>query len=177
MNFHECSVAGAREISPTPHDDNRGHFLRAWCHQEFMDHGIKFTPVQANMAFSRREGTIRGLHYQAAPAPEAKLVRCTRGAIFDVVVDLRQDSPTYLSWHGLVLSAENAKMLYVPEGCAHGALSLVDDTDLHYMASANFAPKHAFGVRFDDPAFNVQWPIPVTVVSEQDGGWPPYHSS
>ena len=172
MIFQECSVAGACEISPTPHSDHRGRFMRAWCKQEFSDYGIEFTPLQSNIAFSLQRGTIRGLHYQVAPALEAKLVRCTRGAVFDVVADLRPNSPTFRSWHGVHLSAENAKMLYVPEGCVHGCLSLTDETDIHYMTSAVFSPPHSTGVRFDDPALDIRWPMPVTIVSDQDRAWP-----
>jgi len=172
MRFHRCDVAGAWVIDPTPHEDNRGRFMRAWCSREFHDHGIEFIPVQANMGFSRRRGTIRGLHYQVAPALEAKLVRCTRGCMFDVVVDLRPDSPSCRSWYGTLLSAENGRMLYVPEGCAHGCQSLEDSTEFLYMASAPFSPSDARGTRYDDPALGISWPIPVSVISEQDRSWP-----
>jgi dTDP-4-dehydrorhamnose 3,5-epimerase len=172
MEFRECDVFGARIIDPTPHSDDRGRFLRAWCRREFSEHDIDFTPVQANMALSIRKGTIRGLHYQVAPALEAKLVRCTAGAIFDVVVDLRPSSPTYRMWYGTELTAENGRMLYVPEGCAHGCLSTMDNTEIHYMASAIFSPGNARGVRYDDPAFAIRWPIPATSVSDQDRNWP-----
>jgi dTDP-4-dehydrorhamnose 3,5-epimerase len=146
--------------------------MRAWCSEEFAAHGIDFVPRQANMGLSHRVGTLRGLHYQVAPAVEAKLVRCTRGAIFDVVVDLRHESSTYLEWFGVRLSADNGDMLYVPERCAHGCLSLEDNTEIHYMTSAIFAPMHARGARFDDPAIGIEWPIPVDVVSDQDRNWP-----
>jgi dTDP-4-dehydrorhamnose 3,5-epimerase len=146
--------------------------MRAWCIQEFAGNGIAFTPLQANMGLSLRKGTIRGLHYQQAPALEAKLVRCTRGAIFDVVVDLRPDSATYCHWHGLTLSATNGWMLYVPEGCAHGCQSLEDDTEIHYMTSAMYSPDDARGVRFDDPCLGIRWPLPVTALSDQDRSWP-----
>lgn len=116
MNFIECRVSGAWVIEPTPHEDSRGRFMRAWCRREFAEHAIDFTPVQANMGFSVSKGTLRGLHYQIAPALEAKLVRCTRGSIFDVVVDLRPTSPTYRFWYGSCLSADDGWMLYVPEG-------------------------------------------------------------
>jgi dTDP-4-dehydrorhamnose 3,5-epimerase len=146
--------------------------MRAWCIREFADHNIEFTPLQANMGFSIQRGTIRGLHYQLAPALEAKLVRCTRGAIFDVVVDLRPGSATYCRWHGLTLSAVNGWMLYVPEGCAHGCQSLEDETEIHYMTSTMYSPDHARGVRFDDPKLGIDWPLPVSAVSEQDLNWP-----
>jgi dTDP-4-dehydrorhamnose 3,5-epimerase len=133
---------------------------------------LDFHPVQANMGFSVRQGTIRGMHFQVAPALEAKLVRCTRGRAFDVGIDLRPDSETYGKWFGVELSAENGRMLYVPELCAHGFQSLEDNTEVHYMASAFYAPEAARGVRFDDPAFGVQWPLAASVVSAQDRNWP-----
>ncbi len=172
MKFMECEVNGAWVIDPTPHEDERGRFMRAWCREEFAAHGIDFVPVQANMGFSLRKGTIRGLHYQIAPALEAKLVRCTSGATFDVVVDLRPGSLTYRAWYGTVLSAENARMLYVPEGCAHGCQSTEDNTEIYYMTSAVYSPRAVRGARHDDPAFGIRWPLPVSAISEQDCLWP-----
>ena len=128
--------------------------------------------MQANMGFSLRKGTIRGMHYQIAPALEAKLVRCTSGGIFDVVVDLRPGSPTYRGWYGTVLSAENARMLYVPEGCAHGCQSTEDNTEIYYLTSAAYSPREVRGARHDDPAFGIRWPLPVSAISEQDRSWP-----
>jgi dTDP-4-dehydrorhamnose 3,5-epimerase len=142
--------------------------------QEFKERGIEFTPLQANMAFSVERGTIRGLHYQVAPALEAKLVRCTRGSIFDVVVDVRPGSPTYRAWFGADLSAENGRMLYVPEGCAHGCQSTEDATEIYYLASALYSPQDARGLRHDDPAFDIRWPLPVSAVSDQDRSWAPF---
>ena len=172
MRFSQCGVAGAWLIEPTPIEDARGRFMRAWCQREFADHGIAFTPLQANMGFSLRKGTIRGLHYQIAPALEAKLVRCTRGEIFDVVVDLRPASLTYRRWYGLCLSMENGHMLYIPEGCAHGCQSTRDDTEIHYMASAFYSPEHVRGVRYDDPVVGIRWPLVASSVSDQDRQWP-----
>ena len=172
MRFTETAIAGAWMIAPTPFEDDRGRFMRAWCAQEFKDHGLEFVPVQANMGFSRRKGTVRGMHLQDAPALEAKLVRCTRGAIFDVVLDLRPESPSYGEWHGTELSAENGRMLYVPERCAHGLQTLADDTEIHYLTSGFYGPASVRGRRFDDPAFNIRWPLAPTVVSEQDLNWP-----
>jgi dTDP-4-dehydrorhamnose 3,5-epimerase len=172
MRFIETSIAGATVIDPTPHEDDRGRFMRAWCAREFADHGINFVPVQANMGFSRHQGTVRGMHYQDATAPEAKLVRCTRGSIFDVVLDLRQSSPTYGKWYGAELSATNGRMLFVPEHCAHGYQTLEDSTEMHYMTSAFYTPSAVRGARFDDPAFGIRWPLAITVVSEQDRNWP-----
>jgi len=172
VKFSECGVRGAWLVEPSPHEDARGRFMRAWCSREFAEHAIGFTPVQSNMGLSLRKGTMRGLHYQIAPALEAKLVRCTRGAIFDVVVDLRPASPTYHQWYGTCLSMDNGRMLYVPEGCAHGCQSLEDMTEFLYMASAFYAPGEARGVRYDDPAFGIRWPLPVSSISDQDRSWP-----
>jgi dTDP-4-dehydrorhamnose 3,5-epimerase len=172
MHFSDAIIPGTKLIDPNPHQDNRGRFLRAWCVQEFSDNGINFSPVQANMGYSAQKGTIRGMHYQEAPALEAKLVRCTRGSMFDVALDLRPDSPTYGKWCGVELSAQNGRMLYVPEMCAHGYQTLEDDTEMHYMTSAFYTPAAARGVRFDDPAFGIEWPFPVASVSEQDRNWP-----
>lgn len=173
MRFAETCVAGAMVIDPTPHVDQRGRFMRAWCAQEFSVHGIAFEPVQANLGFSTARGTVRGMHFQKPPASEAKLVRCSRGAIFDVVLDLRPDSPSYGMWHGVELSDENGRMLYLPEGCAHGYQTLQPATEMHYMTSAFYAPDAVAGVRFDDRAFGIEWPLPVAEISEQDRNWPP----
>jgi dTDP-4-dehydrorhamnose 3,5-epimerase len=172
MRFKETKIVGAKVIDPSPHQDERGRFLRAWCAQEFADHGLSFLPVQANFGFSLAKGTIRGMHFQQTPALEAKLVRCTRGALFDVVLDVRPESPTYGEWHGVELSAENGRMVYVPEHCAHGCQTLEDCTEIYYMTSAVFTPSAVRGVRFDDPAFGIQWPLAATGVSEQDRSWP-----
>lgn len=177
VDFRECSVVGAWLIEPATHEDPRGRFLRAWCRDEFAARGISFTPVQANMGLSRRRGTIRGLHYQVAPALEAKLVRCTRGSMFDVVVDLRPASPTYCSWHGTLLSADNAHMLYLPEGCAHGCQALEDDTEFHYLTSTVYSPGDVRGVRYDDPAVGIRWPVSASLISSQDLRWPPLQTS
>lgn len=172
MLFSDTDVADAKLIAPDCHEDNRGRFFRAWCAREFAEHGIKFSPVQANIAYSRQKGTIRGMHYQEDPAVEAKLVRCTRGAIYDVVVDLRRESLTYGKWYAGELSADNGRMLFVPEGCAHGCQTLKDDTEIYYMTSQFYTPTAVRGVRFDDPVFGISWPLPVAVVSEQDRCWP-----
>jgi len=172
MRFTETDLKGAWVINPDPHADDRGRFMRAWCTREFTDHGLNFLPLQANMGFSVSKGTVRGMHYQEAPALEAKLVRCTRGAIYDVALDLRLGSPTYGRWYGVELSAENGRMLYVPELCAHGCQTLMENTEIYYMTSAFYTPGSVRGVRFDDPAFAIQWPLTVTVVSEQDSKWP-----
>lgn len=172
MRFGRIEIASAWVIDPDPHEDERGRFMRAWCAREFADRGINFVPVQANVGFSRRMGTVRGMHFQKAPAPEAKLVRCTRGSIYDVVIDIRPESPSYRQWHGIELSAENGRMLFVPEHCAHGYQTLEDFTEIYYMASGFYTPSLAHGVRFDDPAFAIPWPLSPTAVSEQDRSWP-----
>ncbi len=172
MKFLETTILGAWLVDPTPHGDARGRFMRAWCSREFAGRGICFVPVQANMGFSIRKGTVRGMHFQEVPALEAKLVRCTRGSMFDVVLDLRPGSPTYAKWYGAELSAENGRMLYLPEHCAHGYQTLADETEMYYMASQFYTPDAARGVRFDDPKFGIQWPLAVSVVSSQDRAWP-----
>jgi dTDP-4-dehydrorhamnose 3,5-epimerase len=172
MLFEACTVQGAWLVKPALHEDGRGRFMRAWCSEEFRTHGIDFEPVQANMALSKSRGTIRGLHYQVAPALEAKLVRCTRGAIFDVVVDMRPNSSTYRRWYGALLSADNAQMLYVPEGCAHGCQSVEDATEIYYLTSTAYSPNQVRGVRYDDPAIGIRWPLAVSAVSDQDRDWP-----
>lgn len=172
MHFMETGIVGARLITPSPHQDERGRFMRAWCSREFSEHAIDFSPVQSNLGFSKKKGTVRGMHFQVSPALEAKLVRCTRGSIFDVVLDLRPDSPSHGNWYGAELSAENGHMLYVPEDCAHGYQTLEDDTEVFYMTSEFYTPSAAGGVRFDDPAFGIQWPMTATMVSDQDRNWP-----
>jgi len=172
MVFTPTNIAGATVIDPTPHQDPRGRFMRAWCSREFAEHGLNFVPLQANMGLSVSKGTVRGMHFQDAPALEAKLVRCTRGSIFDVALDLRPGSATYGKWYGTELSVENGRMLYVPECCAHGYQTLEDGTEMYYMTSAFYTPSAVRGVRFDDPAFNIEWPLPVTALSEQDSKWP-----
>jgi dTDP-4-dehydrorhamnose 3,5-epimerase len=175
MLFTETRVAGAWIVDPSPRHDERGRFMRAWCGREFEKQGIHFLPVQANMQFSPRKGTLRGLHLQIAPALEAKLVRCTRGAIFDVALDLRPDSASFGQWCGVELTPENGRMLYVPEQCAHGFQCIEENSEVMYMTSAFYAPESCRGARFDDPAFNIQWPLPVSAISEQDRSWPLMH--
>jgi dTDP-4-dehydrorhamnose 3,5-epimerase len=172
VRFTQTEIEGAWVIDPATHEDERGRFFRAWCAQEFAEQGINFKPVQANMGFSLRKGTVRGMHFQVGPALEAKLVRCTRGAMFDVVLDLRPDSKTYGKWYGVELTADSGRMLYLPEACAHGYQTLKDRTEMHYMASHIYTPGSARGARFDDPAFQIHWPLAVSVISEQDRNWP-----
>ncbi len=157
-----------------PRRDDRGFFARQWCAQEFARAGLDTRISQINTARSTAVGTLRGVHYQAAPHGEVKLVRCTRGAVFDVAVDLRVGSSTLGQWFGIELDDASGRMLYIPEGCGHGYLTLAPDTDLTYQASVPYSPQSATGVRYDDPAFGIAWPSPVRVISQQDRGWPDF---
>ncbi|MFP4229388.1 MAG: dTDP-4-dehydrorhamnose 3,5-epimerase, partial [Salinivenus sp.] len=152
----------------------RGHFARAFCQKEFAAHGLTQSVAQANVSFNHERGTLRGMHYQAAPYQEVKIVRCTRGAIFDVAVDVRPDSSTYGNWMGVTLTPENGRAFYVPEGCAHGYLCLEDDSEVLYLTSAFYAPEAERGLRYDDPAIGIEWPIEVAVMSEKDRRWPAF---
>lgn len=174
MRFTETKVAGAFLIEPEPIADERGFFARTWCRSEFAEHGLNSELAQANISFNARKGTLRGLHYQAPPHAEAKLVRATGGAIWDLALDLRPDSPSYLAWFGTELSDANRAALYVPEGCAHGFLTLTDDAEVAYQMSAPYAPEAARGVRFDDPAFGISWPGEVVVINERDRTYPDF---
>jgi dTDP-4-dehydrorhamnose 3,5-epimerase len=176
MNFIETGIPGAVIVEPSPRGDARGFFARVWCEKEFGALGLSTRFVQANMSVSTHRATLRGLHYQAAPHSEAKLIRCTRGCIYDVVVDLRPRSPGYGRWIGRELSADNRRMLYVPEGCAHGYQTLADDTEVFYPVTAPYAPDSERGIRFDDPAFGIEWPLEVAVMSEKDRSWPDYEA-
>jgi len=175
MIFTKTEITGAWLIDVEPLVDERGFFARSWCQQEFAAHGAISAFVQANIAATRRRGTLRGLHFQAGPCEEAKLVRCTRGAAYVVAADLRPDSPTYLGWIGAELSAENHRALYVPPGCAQGYQTLADETEMFYQMSQFYAPGMARGVRYDDPALAVAWPLEITAISETDRNWPAHH--
>ncbi len=172
MKFIETELKGAYIIEPEHLEDERGFFARTFCEQEFAAHGLEIRFVQCSVSFNRRKGTLRGLHYQAAPHAEVKLVRCTAGAAFDVVVDIRPGSPTYKRWLGVELSSGNHKMLYIPEGFAHGFQSLEDRTELFYQISKAHAPEAARGIRWDDPAIGISWPMKPLVVSARDQGFP-----
>lgn len=172
MKFTTTPIAGSWLVEPEPHRDERGSFARVWCREEFARHGLNAEVAQSNAAFSPRAHTLRGLHYQVAPHQEAKLVSCTRGAAWDVVVDLRSDSPSFRQWFSVELTPDPGLMLYVPEGCAHGYLTLQPDSEVRYQASVPYHPASARGVRFDDPAFRIAWPGAVAVISQQDAAWP-----
>jgi dTDP-4-dehydrorhamnose 3,5-epimerase len=174
MQFTETKVSGAYQLDIELMADERGFFARAWCAREFAAHGAVNSLSQISLAFTHRRGTLRGLHFQAPPFEEAKLVRCVRGAAYVVALDLRPDSPTYLHWQGLELTADNRRALYVPPGCAQGYQTLVDQTELLYQMSQFYAPASARGVRYDDPAFGIEWPLDIAMLSKTDGSWPPY---
>ncbi len=177
MIFTETPIPAAYVLELERRADERGFFARAWCEQEFAAHGLSARVAQINVCFSPKRGTLRGIHYQLPPWREAKTVRCTRGAIYDVVVDLRPDSPAYRQWFGIELAAGNHYMLYVPEGCAHGCQTLMGDTEMYYQTSQPYAADYARGVRYDDPAVGVCWPLPVTTISNADRSWPDYEDA
>jgi dTDP-4-dehydrorhamnose 3,5-epimerase len=172
MRFLPTAIDDVWIVEPEPRADHRGLFARVWCDDEFAAHGLETRFVQANTAFSERKGTLRGMHLQTGDAAEVKLVRCTQGTVYDVALDLRPSSRTYRSWVGVELSAENRRMLYIPKGCAHGYQTLEPATELWYGTSYTYAPALATGVRFDDPAFGITWPEPVSAISDQDSNWP-----
>lgn len=172
MIFEALSVAGAYEIRLERRSDDRGYFARVWCQAELAAKGLVNRIEQINTAWSPKAGTLRGMHYQLPPHAEVKIVRCTRGAVFDVVIDLRKGSRTYRRWADVRLSADEGNQLYVPEGCAHGYLTLDDGAELVYATSAAYAPAATRGARHDDAQFAVAWPAAVQVISEQDRRWP-----
>lgn len=174
MIFLETPLAGAFVIELEPAADDRGYFARTYDSAEFRERGLDAAPLQCSLSLNRERGTLRGLHYQVAPHEERKLVRCTRGAIFDVLVDLRPDSDTYCSWFGIELDADTGRSLYVPEGLAHGFLTVVDRSEVFYQISHPFTREAARGVRWDDPAFAIEWPEPVRVISERDRAYPDF---
>ena len=172
MIFRETILKGAFVIEMEKFEDKRGFFARAWCQKEVEANGLVSRVVQTNISFNKKRGTLRGMHYQVAPYEQIKLVRCTRGAIYDVIIDLRPDSPTFRKWTGVELTAENYTMLYVPENFAHGFQTLEDNTEVTYQVSQFYSPESERGVRYDDPVFQVEWPLPVEVISEKDIAWP-----
>ena len=172
MRFIETRLTGAFIIEPELHEDARGFFARTFCAQEFREHGLETRFVQCSISRSRARGTLRGMHFQLPPAAEAKLLRCTSGAVCDVIVDLRAESPTYLQHMSVELSARNLRWFYVPQLFAHGFQTLEDETEVFYQISEFYAPAHATGLRFDDPALKITWPLAVSVISEKDRRWP-----
>lgn len=174
MIFSETKLPGVLFIQPQPIEDDRGFFARTFCARELAEHGIDSRVVQQSISANRRRGTLRGMHFQAPPHAENKFVSCIRGAIYDVVLDLRRESPAHGQWLSFTLTSENMAILFVPPGCAHGFITLEDDTRVRYDISEFYVPELARGVRFDDPAFQIAWPSTPTVVSARDLAFPPY---
>ena len=175
MRFHETPLAGAYVIEAERFSDERGFFVRTFCEREFRERGLNPSVAQTNLSYNERRGTLRGMHYQRAPHAEAKLVRCTMGAIHDVIIDLRPGSPTARRHFAVRLDADNRTMLYIPEGFAHGFLTLADRTEVAYQMSVAHSPDHGAGVRWNDPAFGIEWPEPVRVIIERDRTYPDYN--
>lgn len=176
MIFRETPLAGAFVVSPEPVHDERGYFARTWCRREFDQHGLTPRWAQCNISFNPKAGTLRGMHFQAAPHAEAKMIRCTTGSVYDVIIDLRPGSPTYAQHFGILLNADNLKMLYVPEGCAHGFLTLQDGSEIFYQISEFYEPSASCGVRWNDPRFGIHWPGEVRVISERDRNYPDFEA-
>ena len=174
MIFRETKLPGTFEINLEPKVDARGFFARSWCQKEFEVNKLNPKVVQCSVSFNLLKGTLRGIHYQEPPYAETRVVRCTRGAAYDVVVDLRPASATYRDWMAVVLTADKRNMVYVPEGCGHGFLTLSDDTEVFYQMSEFYRPESARGVRWDDPAFKIAWPAKVEVISERDERYPDF---
>jgi dTDP-4-dehydrorhamnose 3,5-epimerase len=172
--FSKTLIAGAVVIRPERHEDDRGFFARTFCVNEFAEHGVDSTVVQRSVSFNARRGTLRGMHYQMSPHQENKLVSCSRGSIYDVIVDLRRESPSYRRWLAVTLRADDYDTLFIPAGCAHGFLTLEDDSVVRYEMSAFHEPTAARGLRFDDPAFGIEWPFHPAVISPRDLGYPPF---
>ena len=174
MKFTETSLKGAFIVEVAPILDERGLFTRTYCAREFEQHGLKPLVVQANLSFNHKRGTLRGMHYQLPPAAETKLVRCTAGAIYDVIIDLRPNSRSYLQHFGIELTADNRKALYVPEMFAHGYLTLTDAAEVIYQVGEFYTPGCERGLRHDDPQFGIEWPVGIEVISEKDAKWAPF---
>jgi len=171
MRFAATTLEGACIVEPEPHEDNRGLFARTFCAREFRNHGLTSAFVQCNTSWNVRKGTVRGLHYQQSPSSEAKLVRCTAGALWDVIVDLRADSPTYLQHFGVELTSTNRRALYIPEMFAHGFQTLEDGTEVFYQMSEFYAPELAQGLRYNDPKLAIKWPLAAVCISDKDQTW------
>ena len=174
MKFIETKLKGTYIIELEPMEDERGFFARSFCQKEFKKHGLNPRIVQCNISFNKKRGTLRGMHYQVSPYEEAKLVSCIRGAIYDVIIDLRQDSPTYCQWFAVELTEENYKMLYIPKGFAHGFQTLEDNTVVFYQMSEFYYPECARGVRWDDSTFEIEWPLSEQVMSKKDLSYPDF---
>ena len=176
MIFTETPLKGAYIIELERIEDERGFFARSWCAREFAEHGLNPNLVQCNVSFNKKKGTLRGMHYQAAPHEEAKMLRCTKGSLYDVIVDLRKDSPTFKQWFSVDLTAENSKQLYIPEGFAHGFQTLEDGTEIFYHMSELYYPQSALGMRYDDPVFGIEWPLTHPILSSKDAVYEDFDS-
>lgn len=174
MKFQETKLSGAYIVDLNLLQDDRGFFARMFCREEFAQHGLVPDVMQGNMSWNKTKGTLRGMHYQHHPYQETKFIRCTRGAIYDVIIDLRKDSPTYEQWIGVELTAENRTALFVPKDFAHGFITLQDDTEVFYLVSQSYQPGAEGGIRWDDPRFNIEWPMQPSCVSPKDAAWPDY---
>jgi dTDP-4-dehydrorhamnose 3,5-epimerase len=174
MIFASTRLEGALLIDIEPKEDERGFFARTWCRQELAARGLDNEIAQESVSYNRFRGTVRGLHFQRSPHEETKIVRCTRGAIFDVIVDLRPHSSSYLRWQGFELTAENRRALYIPKGFAHGFQTLAEHSEITYQISTFYSPEFAGGYRYDDAAFRITWPLPSAMISERDLGWPSF---
>ena len=172
MKFTETTLPGVLIVDLERHEDERGFFARLWCQEDLAARGLNANLAQCSISHNRKQGTLHGMHYQAEPHPESKFVHCIRGAIHDVALDLRPGSPTYRKWFAAELTADNRRLLYLPEGCAHGFQTLTDDSDVLYFISTPFHADLSRGVRWNDPAFGIHWPLPVTVISSRDRGYP-----
>ncbi|MHA6250226.1 dTDP-4-dehydrorhamnose 3,5-epimerase [Pontibacter sp. CAU 1760] len=177
MIFTETKLKGAFIIDVKRLEDERGFFGRSYCKREMEEHGLNTNMVQANVSYNKKKGTLRGMHMQVSPYEETKLVRCTRGAIYDVIIDMREDSETYKQWIGVELTADNYRMLFVPEGFAHGFITLEDNSDVTYNVTQYYTPGSERGIRWNDPAFNIEWPIEPQVISEKDQAHPDFEAS
>lgn len=174
MKFTATTISGVWLIELEPHHDERGWFARSWDKEELAAHGLSVVLAQGNVTFTAKKGTVRGMHYQSSPYEEAKLIRCTKGSVMDVVIDVRPNSPTYTQHMAVSLTADNHMTLYVPEGCAHGFQSLEDAAEMSYLMSVPYAPDFARGVRWNDPLFQIEWPLPVSVIAPKDLQWPDF---
>jgi dTDP-4-dehydrorhamnose 3,5-epimerase len=174
MEFTKTTIPGVFVVAIDRKQDDRGYFARVWCESEFKAHGLSSNISQENVGFSHRKGTVRGIHFQLDPESETKLVRCTRGSVFDVAVDLRPTSPSFCYWVAVELNDSNGRMLYIPEGCGHGYQTLMDNTEITYQTSRPYAPGLSRGFRYDDSAFQIDWPLPVSIISDADKAWPEF---
>jgi dTDP-4-dehydrorhamnose 3,5-epimerase len=171
MIFNETKLKGAYIIELEKHGDDRGFFARTWCRKEFEDHGLVSESCQENLSLSLKKGTLRGMHYQVGDSQETKLVRCSKGALYDVIVDVRPESSSFKQWIGVELTEDNYRMLYVPRGFAHGILTLCDNAVASYLVSQFYSPGDERGARYNDPSFGIEWPVPVEVISDKDNSW------